>query len=197
MFGKLLTSVEWTLSGTGSASKDICHTRDIFEARLDSFFISITKKNILLTNEVALLTACLGEIGNNTFDHNLGQWRDIPGCLFDYEIKTKHIFIWITDRGSGILSTLKRVQNDLYNDEEALHIAFEKKISGRAPEKRGNGLKFVRSVINRDQRKGLFCQSGSGTIYFGGDNLQDIQPILELQKVKVPGVFVLIRWGFS
>ncbi len=36
---------------------------------------------------------------------------------------------------------------DVNNDEDALHIAFTEVISGRAPEARGNGLKFVLEVV--------------------------------------------------
>ena len=34
----------------------------------------------------------------------------------------------------------------MQNDEEALRVAFTEIISGRAPEERGNGLKFVRNI---------------------------------------------------
>lgn len=43
---------------------------------------------------------------------------------------------------------------------QALHVAFTERLSGRAPEKRGNGLKFVRSVLIED---GIDLWYGSGT----------------------------------
>lgn len=197
MFGQLSAAIKWALSGKGVSQSDICFSRDVFNARLNSFFLTLSGGNRFSNNELALLAACIGEIGNNSFDHNLGRWRDVPGCLFGYETGEKDILLWIADRGRGIFSTLEKVYPDLQDDQQALHVAFEKKISGRAPEKRGNGLKFVRSVINGDQDKGLFCQSGVGKIYLGGHDFQTISSLAPLQKSNVPGVFVLIVWRLS
>ncbi len=51
--------------------------------------------------------------------------------------------IIIADRGRGIMETLKKVKPGLANDMDALTVVFTERISGRAPEARGNGLKFV------------------------------------------------------
>jgi hypothetical protein len=51
------------------------------------------------------------------------------------------------------------VRPELSSDAEALRIAFTERISGRAPEQRGNGLKFVRSVLLQD---GIDLWYGSG-----------------------------------
>ena len=67
--------------------------------------------------------------------------------------------IVLADRGQGILSTLKRVKVDLTNHQDALRIAFTQVISGRAPEYRGNGLKFVKDVIIANKIS-LFFQTG-------------------------------------
>lgn len=48
---------------------------------------------------------------------------------------------------SELLATLKRVRPELTNASEALKVAFTETVSGRLPEARGNGLKFVRAVI--------------------------------------------------
>ena len=47
-------------------------------------------------------------------------------------------------------------------------MAFERMISGRYPERRGNGLKFVRDVINSHSDRGLVSVSGRGMLAFGG-----------------------------
>lgn len=120
-----------------------CQTRDVFQARLEklqSVLSSSTRPSY-----VSLLTAAAGEIGNNSFDHNLGNWPDIMGIFFSYDMKNRAIIL--ADRGQGILTTLKRVMPELLNASEALRVAFTRTISGRRPEARGNGLKFVRSVI--------------------------------------------------
>lgn len=91
-----------------------------------------------------LISAITGEIGNNSFDHNLGNWPDIPGIFFAWNLDKGKIIL--ADRGQGILATLKNVKPELSNHQNALKIAFTEIISGRAPEHRGNGLKFVKNV---------------------------------------------------
>ncbi|MBI2340335.1 MAG: hypothetical protein HYU99_08235 [Deltaproteobacteria bacterium] len=106
------------------------------------------------------------------------------------------LWIVIADRGQGILSSLKRVLPSLKDDQEALETAFEKKLSGRAPEKRGNGLKFVRGVIHGNSSKGLLFLSGNGLVAFGGlaSRLKKIMSSSNEQGVKGKGTFALILW---
>lgn len=120
-----------------------CQTRDVFQARLSFMTSDLLKSKIRNEEDIYVITAIIGEIGNNSFDHNLGNWPDIPGIFFGHNINNK-IEIYAADRGQGILKTLKRVKPELKNDSEALQTAFFEKISGRAPENRGNGLKFVK-----------------------------------------------------
>jgi hypothetical protein len=67
------------------------------------------------------------------------------GIFFVYDDKEKTIIL--ADRGQGILKTLKRVKPSLKTHIKALSVAFTESISGRPSEARGNGLKFVRTVI--------------------------------------------------
>lgn len=160
-----------------TSSSLICPTRDIFQGRLDCLHRELT----IQSNDeaqTALLSAVAGEIGNNCFDHNLGQWRDVSGCWFQYGFETPPLWVLIADRGQGVLSSLKRAAPSLLTDQEALETAFSKKLSGRSPERRGNGLKFVRSIINGSSNRGLFFISGKGALTFGGL----IKPLQELQK---------------
>jgi len=99
-----------------------------------------------IKNIFPLLTAIVGEIGNNSYDHNLGNWPDIRGAFFAYDLNKKQIVL--ADRGQGLLKTLRKVKPELKNDNEALQTAFTEVISSRMPEARGNGLKFVRQVIS-------------------------------------------------
>ncbi|MBU0636758.1 MAG: hypothetical protein ABH888_03140 [Patescibacteria group bacterium] len=123
-----------------------CQTRDVFETRNNKMLNNFLKQGVN-ENKVYLISAIVGEIGNNSFDHNLGNWPDVMGIFFGYEIKNQKIEIILADRGRGILKTLKKVKPELKNDSEALKTAFTEKISGRAPEKRGNGLKFAKESI--------------------------------------------------
>ena len=79
--------------------------------------------------------------------------------------------IVLADRGQGILKTLKRVKSELKNHEEALRVAFTEFISGRMPEARGNGLKFVREVIEKNPL-GLLFQNGSAELSIGKNDSQ-------------------------
>ena len=66
----------------------------------------------------------------------------------------------MADRGLGIRATLLRVRPDLKDDINALMVAFTERVSGRAPEQRGNGLKFVHNVAIK-YPLGVFLQSGT------------------------------------
>ena len=134
-----------------------CETRDVFKARLD-------KMAVLLDNEsdtkdmASLVTAVTGEIGNNSFDHNFGNWPDIFGVFFGYD--TSKRVVVLADRGLGIRATLSRVRPDIDSDIMALRVAFTERVSGRAPEQRGNGLKFVSNVAT-DNPLGVYLHSGT------------------------------------
>lgn len=126
-----------------------CVSRDIFNAKLNVFFSQIND---------SLLTAVCGEIGNNAFDHNLGNWHEISGLYFNYDHPGLVIFV---DRGQGVFNSLKRIRPNIQNDLEAVKIAFTERISGRDPEQRGNGLKFVAEAVKNNNWQ-FFFQSGSG-----------------------------------
>lgn len=187
---------EWYLQDRAPTSvhKQVSSSRDIFQARLDSMHSNL-RKQFRDSNSIALLVAVAGEIGNNCFDHNLGQWGDVAGCWFESDIERNKISIVIADRGQGVLSSLKKVMATLKNDQMALEIAFEKRISGRSPEKRGNGLKFVRDIINGYPSRGLLFFSGQGKITLGGFSawFQEQENKLQIPKSH-SGTFALMGW---
>jgi hypothetical protein len=137
-----------------------CKTRDVFQARLDKMITVLLNEGKLPENDVYMLSAIAGEIGNNSFDHNVGNWADVSGVFFGYEKKNSGLAIVLADRGQGVFQSLKRVKSELQTDEDALFTAFNEKISGRAPEPRGNGLKFVKENIKEMEKHLLFV---SGT----------------------------------
>ena len=136
---------QWALASAGAPpSNDVyCQTRDVFQARLEK--LQHTLQGKVSESAVSLLSAVAGEIGNNSFDHNLGNWPDVTGIYFSYDMRNKNIVL--ADRGQGILTTLKRIRPELTDASQALKVAFTETVSGRFPEARGNGLKFVRAVI--------------------------------------------------
>lgn len=145
----------WVYAGTTSSCFSIknhkslpipddyyCPTRDIFQARLES---QLNHWETQIGENAYLLTAVVGEIGNNSYDHNLGSWPDVPGTLFASDLDKKIVIV--ADRGLGILTTIRFVKPTVQNHREALKVAFSEIISGRKDEHRGNGLKFVRKII--------------------------------------------------
>lgn len=156
---------EWVFKNAEILPQFYCANSASFQTKLS------TMQNLLANvRELApifpLVVAVAGEIGNNSFDHNLGNWPDTPGIFFGYDTN-KRVAV-LADRGRGILTTLKRVRPELNNDEEALHVAFTEIVSGRAPESRGNGLKFVRKVISENPI-GLLFQTGDAELILTKD----------------------------
>ena len=125
-----------------------CSTRDIFQARLDSF---------IARTQQYLISAIIGEIGSNTFDHNWDYEKGYPrGVYFNSDDINCLI---LADYGRGIKKSLAAVRN-CESDLEALKVAFTEQISGRAPEQRGNGLKFVLESVT-SKKWYLYFQSGN------------------------------------
>lgn len=158
----LRLATDWISSGIEIPAHFYCKDSSIFQARLSKMQDRLSVVN---DEEVRkffpLIVAVAGEIGDNSFSHNLGTWPDIPGVFFGYDLNKRRVVL--ADRGRGILETLKRVRPELIDDKQALMVAFTEIISGRAPEERGNGLKFVRRVVTENLR-GLFFQSGSAQL---------------------------------
>ena len=138
-----------------------CERADRFGARLDRFGADLCRADALSDDLVSLVIAIVGEIGDNSFAHNLGSWPDVPGVYFAYDIHKR--LVVLADRGQGVLKTLKRVKPNLDNDRDALVVAFTEFLSGRDPERRGNGLKFVRETAET-YPIGLRFQSGIAVV---------------------------------
>lgn len=151
---------DWAKEGSELSSSFYCGNSAVFQARLSKMEFLLMKRPGF-ERLFSIIIAIAGEIGNNSFDHNLGKWPDAPGIFFGYDINKKHIVL--ADRGLGILETLRQVRPGLQNHTEALKVAFTEILSGRAPEKRGNGLKFVREVTTT-QPIDLFFESGDAEV---------------------------------
>lgn len=161
-----------------------CPTRDTFQVRLETSLSHLEKQ---VGTDAYLLSAVVGEIGNNSFDHNLGNWPDISGVFFGTD--SVHRVIVLADRGRGIRYTISRVMKDVKNDAEALIVAFTQIISGRSPERRGNGLKFVAKVV-KDQSWSLTFISGLAQL--------TIAAAAELKVIKsavhIPGCLAILYY---
>lgn len=161
-----------------------CQTGNVFQARLESFS---THLEVKIGIDAYLITAIAGEIGNNSYDHNLGNWPGIPGIYFAYDY-IKRIIV-LADRGQGIFKTISRVKPDVKNDKEALDVAFTQIISGRSPELRGNGLKFVSKNI-KDKKWSLQFDSGRSSLNIDHEGLMRIEDV----KRNIKGCFAVIKY---
>ena len=178
---------EWAAHGGEVPSEFYCTNSATFQARLlrmQDALISLKK----VEEMASLIVAITGEVGNNSYDHNLGNWPDVPGVFFGYDINKGTIVL--ADRGLGILQTLSRVKTTLDNHEDSLRVAFTETISGRAPENRGNGLKFVRKVISENLID-LFFQSGNAELRMKGNSSE-----LDITKSKtnIRGCLAIMRF---
>jgi len=182
-------AIKWARNNVGEKPNNIfyCSDSSVFQGRLYKLrnALSINKE---IESFFSLLISVVGEIGDNSFGHNLGNWPDINGIFFAYNIKKK--IIVLADRGQGVCKTLKRVKPELQNDAEALKVAFTEVLSGRAPESRGNGLKYVRAVIEKNPAS-LFFQSGEAELNLNQNNL-----ILKIKKSKkfIQGCLAIIKF---
>ena len=169
----------------GINDKRYCRTRDVFQARQDR----LPKELVQITNNEQLsflVAAVVGEIGNNSFDHNLGKWRDIPGIIFEFD--TVRRIIVLADRGQGVKESLRKIRPEIASDEEALQVAFTEIVSGRAPESRGNGLKFVRKVfLENNLRLNFYSGWGCCKIRDGLINFSNFSK-------NIPGVIAVIEF---
>jgi len=179
---------------TKSPEMWVCETRETLTARLPHLksFVS----NGLPENLLPLVISTAGEIGNNSFDHNLGQWRDVPGCWFESQVTGQNLWICIADRGQGIFQSLVKVHPSLADEQSALNAAFERIISGRAPEKRGNGLKYVKKILSTTPGGGLACISGTGRVDYGEQGEKCIA-LLGKHLTPVKGTITLLVWRLS
>lgn len=175
-----------------SPGENVCEARDVFTSRL-SHMGSFTRMG-LKEEELSLAIAVAGEIGNNCFDHNLGNWRDVPGCWFEMQATAGRLWICIADRGQGVFRSLNRVDPSIPDEQAALITAFEKTISGRFPENRGNGLKFVRNIIVAGEKRGLACRSGAGLVDYGPFG-RDCRIELARYPHHPVGTITLVLWG--
>jgi hypothetical protein len=173
------TLIAETIHGFNENDECFSKSRDIFSARIQSY--------ILETNKY-LEAAVIGEIGNNTFDHNFIFQQNFPwGVYCNLSYKGKYIVL--ADYGMGVRQSLSSVLPSVGSDADAVETAFTKRISGRSPEQRGNGLKFVSEAI-RENNWHLYFQSGSGSCSI------DRQGIFFLEKLpSITGCLAILDFN--
>lgn len=156
-----MTAFEWATAQTPTEppADFYCKTSDVWQGRFSKVAPLLIKQGAD-PNSAALIAAVIGEIGDNCFAHNAPNWIDLPGCWFEWSFDAGKLKCIIADRGRGIFSSLKAVRPELHTDSEALLMALTQRVSGRAPEKRGNGLKFAVDALHSIAAGSFLLQSG-------------------------------------
>ena len=170
--------IKYKLNAFGDRSSNFASTRDVFNARLQGY-ASQTEK--------WLEAAVIGEIGNNTFDHNFQFIPEYPrGVYFDCSYQNEYIVI--ADYGMGILASLSRVRPEIQSEVDSVEVALTQRISGRYPEQRGNGLKFVMDSV-KSNKWSLFYQSGTGCCNADGDGYY-----FSISDISLPGTLAILHF---
>lgn len=176
---------------TGVENFFYCLNRGEFIPRL-ARIAKLTQNAGFDMNKTSLIVSSAGEIGNNSFDHNLGYWKDVPGICISWSLDDRSLTLGFADRGRGIISSLQPVL-DTMDPQEILNMAFEKIVSGRTPEQRGNGLKYVRNAVLGSSNNYLCCISNN-VYYEIGKQISPSAfslPILPLEF----GTITFIQWS--
>ncbi len=169
-------------------SEYYCERPDRFTSRVAKMGSELQNAGKVSEEFASLLTLVAGEIGDNSFAHNVGNWPGVPGIFYAYDI-TKRIIV-LADRGRGVRATLKQIRPNIATDTDALKVAFTEIVSGRNPEKRGNGLKVVRNVVE-SKDIGLTFRSGLGlvSIPVGPGSMR-----IKMSDGNVPGSYAVIMF---
>lgn len=187
--GLVRSAFEWTSTNKPFTppSDWYCPTSDVFKARLEQMTRELLERP-LDRSAAYLIASAVGEIGNNSYDHNLGNWPDILGAFFSYDLGKR--IIVLADRGIGILATLKQIKPELSTHREALKVAFTEVLTGRAPEHRGNGLKYVLKALEQAHAQ-LDFQTGDACL---GLLKNKIGLQIKVTDVPIRGCFAVIHY---
>lgn len=139
--------------------------RDEFDAKLPKIINFLSERGFRQA-DVYRITAMIGELGNNTFDHNLGKWpTEFIGCMIAlrWQKEGSLLEIIVDDLGIGFLESLKMHAPAPTSEIEAIMLALSG-VTGRVGEKRGNGLRSVIAWMKQYYDGILYIHSGSGAV---------------------------------
>lgn len=142
-----------------------CNRRDEFDVRLGRF-LNLFEKFGLHKDDARRATALIGELGNNVFDHNSGNWpTNIPGCVIAVRnyLTQRRLEVVVGDPGIGFLGSLKAAFPEIKTDVEAVKKGLAG-YTGRVGERRGNGLRLIQDWTVNNFSGELAIQSGRGLV---------------------------------
>ncbi len=151
-----------------------CYYRDEFNARL-SRFITMFMNFGLSESDAQRATALVGELGNNVFDHNLGNWpTDVSGCIIaaQHYPNVHAIEIAVGDPGVGFSGSLIAAFPKISNDIEAIKLGLAGN-TGRMGEIRGNGLKLIQQWTLQNFAGKVMIHSGNGLVIVDKSGMKD------------------------
>lgn len=153
-----------------------CLYRDNFNAQLGHFLLLLQSFG-LNQDDAARVTALIGELGNNVFDHNLGNWpTDVVGCLVamqNYPDLHK-VEIVIGDPGAGFYGSLKTAFPEISNDIEAIKKGLSGS-TGRVGEERGNGLRLIQEWTIGNFSGKVTIHSGNGLVIVDKEGIKEYE----------------------
>ncbi len=190
-----MTALEWAQTPKANEpSEDVyCPTRDIAQGRAAKL-PAILGAQQWTQEQAYLFVSLIGELANNCFDHNLGTWRDISGCWLEVSSDSDGVRGIIADRGQGVFGSLTRVRPDISDDLQAIRLAFRGGTTGRAPERRGNGLRHVWRTLNEDFIGATlrYCSGVAELFVRFPVNDADLDQSVLRAQTPVPGVYAEI-----
>ncbi len=140
-------------------------------------------KNFGLNDEDAHRALIIvGELGNNVFDHNLGNWpTNFSGSIIAAQNypRLNRIEMIVADAGVGFLGSLRNAFPDLTTDIAAIKKGLEGN-TGRIGENRGNGLKTIQKWTIGNFHGILTIHSGGGLVQVdeNGTQEKEVAPIV-------------------
>ena len=142
-------------------------------------------------DEIDTIIALLGEVIDNAFSHNLGKWDPIIGpvviFLMQHNQQEGKLHFSVCDFGIGFLGTLKHNYPDLKTEGEAILRALSPEVTGRDPQRGGNGLNFLRENVFNGFKGELYIRSRNTLIAVKNESAET--PSLETSSFKGSGVF--------
>ncbi len=159
-----------------------CNFRDALEARLGSKIRRMFSHFGLNEDEEPMATSLVGELGNNVFDHNDGQWpTSVRGAIILAQMnpQKRSAEVVVADPGIGFSGSLKALNPNIESDVDAIKLGLTG-VTGRVGEPRGQGLQIVKNWTIKNFAGIVRIHSGSGLVVIdaGGPDAQTVFPIV-------------------
>jgi len=158
-----------------------CVFRDELDARLSKIQRIFAHLGL---NEVerSMATSLVGELGNNVFDHNDGQWpTSVRGAIILAQMnpKKRRVEVVVADPGIGFSGSLKALNPNIASDVEAIKLGLTG-ATGRIGEPRGQGLQIVQNWTIEKFAGIVRIHSGNGlvTVDANGQRAENVFPII-------------------